>query len=92
VLSYFSLDKGPLFPEDLKRIFSTFAIPRLSSLGLKETLLDEDRMTKPPITIKPDDSFQGAFNLLRQWGCSTPPLPGGRKLVVIPTGRDVIKG
>jgi acetoin utilization protein AcuB len=52
-------------------------------------LLVEDRMTKSPITIKRDDSFQTALNLLRQGGVRHLPVLEGKKLVGILTDRDL---
>jgi len=52
-------------------------------------LLVENRMSKSPITIKRDDSFQMALNLLRQGGVRHLPVLEGRKLVGILTDRDL---
>jgi len=52
-------------------------------------LLVRDRMTKSPITIKRDDSFQTALNLLRQGGVRHLPVMEGKKLVGILTDRDL---
>ncbi len=52
-------------------------------------LLVEDRMSKSPITIKRDDSFQTALNLLRQGGVRHLPVLEGKKLVGILTDRDL---
>ena len=52
-------------------------------------LLVGDRMTKSPITIKRDDSFQTALNLLRQGGVRHLPVMEGKKLVGILTDRDL---
>ena len=49
----------------------------------------EDRMNKSPITIKRDDSFQTALNLLRQGGVRHLPVLEGKKLVGILTDRDL---
>jgi acetoin utilization protein AcuB len=46
-------------------------------------------MTKAPITIKRDDSFQTALNLLRQGGVRHLPVVEGKKLVGILTDRDL---
>jgi acetoin utilization protein AcuB len=46
-------------------------------------------MTKSPITIKRDDSFQTALNLLRQGGVRHLPVLEGKKLVGIVTDRDL---
>jgi acetoin utilization protein AcuB len=52
-------------------------------------LLVGDRMTKSPLTIKRDDSFQTALNLLRQGGVRHLPVMEGKKLVGILTDRDL---
>jgi acetoin utilization protein AcuB len=52
-------------------------------------LLVKDRMSKSPITIKRDDSFQTALNLLRQGGVRHLPVLEGKKLVGILTDRDL---
>ncbi|MCK5552957.1 MAG: CBS domain-containing protein [Deltaproteobacteria bacterium] len=52
-------------------------------------LLVENRMSKSPITIKRDDSFQTALNLLRQGGVRHLPVVEGRKLVGIVTDRNL---
>lgn len=52
-------------------------------------LLVEDRMSKSPITIRRDDSFQTALNLLRQGGVRHLPVLEGKKLVGILTDRDL---
>ncbi len=52
-------------------------------------LLVENRMSKSPLTIKRDDSFQTALNLLRQGGVRHLPVLEGRKLVGIVTDRDL---
>jgi len=46
-------------------------------------------MSKSPITIKRDDSFQTALNLLRQGGVRHLPVLEGKKLVGILTDRDL---
>jgi len=51
--------------------------------------LVENRMSKSPLTIKRDDSFQTALNLLRQGGVRHLPVLEGKKLVGIVTDRDL---
>jgi acetoin utilization protein AcuB len=46
-------------------------------------------MTKSPITIKRDDSFQTALNLLRQGGVRHLPVVEGKELVGMVTDRDL---